>query len=231
VMRRYFDTYENVTPDFTGRAWLGQLGYTEHAFAGHTLERATAAVGWPALPAGTTQDLAFAKDGPGRMYYRVGITYAPKRTDLPPLDAGFVVRRSYAAADHPDDVTRGADGRWHVKLGARVLVTVEALDTTPRYDVALVDPLPAGFEAINTHLAVAERAATGATTRGWDHVNMRDDRAEAFAHELREGSHVFAYSVRATTPGVFVAAPAKAEEMYEPETFGRSAGSVVVVEE
>ncbi len=223
AMRRYFDTYEKVTPDFTGKAWLGQIGYTEHAFAGHTLERATAQVGWPTLPAGSTQDLAFAKDGPGRMYYRVGITYAPKRTDLPALDAGFIVRRSYTAADHPSDVGRGSDGRWHVKLGARVLVTVEALVTTPRYDVAVVDPLPAGFEAINTALAVAERAVPGATTAGWDHVNMRDERAEAFAGELREGSHVFAYSVRATTPGVFVAAPAKAEEMYEPETFGRSA--------
>jgi uncharacterized protein YfaS (alpha-2-macroglobulin family) len=59
---------------------------------------------------------------------------------------------------------------------------------------------------------------------------MRDERAEAFARQLPAGSHVFAYSVRATTPGVFVAAPTKAEEMYEPETFGRSAETVVVVE-
>ena len=44
------------------------------------------------------------------------------------------------------------------------------------------------------------------------------------------GTHVLAYTARATTPGTFVAAPAKAEEMYAPETFGRSAATVVVVE-
>ena len=38
-------------------------------------------------------------------------------------------------------------------------------------------------------------------------------------------------AVRASTPGVFITAPAKAEEMYSPETFGRSAGEVVEVVE
>jgi uncharacterized protein YfaS (alpha-2-macroglobulin family) len=40
----------------------------------------------------------------------------------------------------------------------------------------------------------------------------------------------FSYTARATTPGRFVAAPTKAEEMYSPETFGRSTGMVVVIE-
>jgi alpha-2-macroglobulin len=35
---------------------------------------------------------------------------------------------------------------------------------------------------------------------------------------------------RATTPGTFVAPPAKAEEMYHPEVFGRSASDWVIVE-
>lgn len=39
------------------------------------------------------------------------------------------------------------------------------------------------------------------------------------------------YTVRATTPGVFLAAPAKAEEIYTPETFGRSSGEIVEVVE
>jgi len=35
---------------------------------------------------------------------------------------------------------------------------------------------------------------------------------------------------RATTPGTFVVPPAKAEEMYSPEVFGRSASDLVIVE-
>jgi hypothetical protein len=59
---------------------------------------------------------------------------------------------------------------------------------------------------------------------------MRDDRAEAFTTLLWEGSYTYTYLARATTPGTFVVPPAKAEEMYFPETFGRSGSDVVVVE-
>ena len=66
--------------------------------------------------------------------------------------------------------------------------------------------------------------------RAWDHVEMRDNRSEVFRMELESGSHRFSYTARATTPGTFLAAPAKAEEMYSPETFGRSTGATVVVQ-
>ena len=43
-----------------------------------------------------------------------------------------------------------------------------------------------------------------------------------FATRLSEGHHVFSYVVRATTAGTFQAAPARVEEMYEPEVSGRT---------
>jgi hypothetical protein len=46
---------------------------------------------------------------------------------------------------------------------------------------------------------------------------------------LRAGLERFSYTVRAKTPGTFVAAPAKAEEMYSRETFGRSTGQIHVI--
>jgi hypothetical protein len=165
------------------------------------------------------------------MYYRVGITYAPKDTHLPALDAGFVVRRTYSAVDAPADVSKLADGRWKIRLGAKVLVTVESSNTSLRSNVAMVDPLPAGFETVNEALATAERAVHGEGDERWDYTNLRDNRSEAFATSLREGSHRFSYTVRATTPGTFIAAPAKAEEMYNPETFGRSEGEIVEIAE
>ncbi|MCW5808843.1 MAG: hypothetical protein KIT31_41210, partial [Deltaproteobacteria bacterium] len=229
--RRYFDVFEKVTPSYTGKVWVGAAGYVEQAFAGRSGARAQAQLGWAALRPGTTHDLAIAREGAGRMYYRLGITYAPQRADLPALDAGFLVRRTYSAVEDPSDVTRAPDGTWRVKLGAKVLVTVEATATTARHGVAVVDPLPAGFEAIDERLAVAERVAKAARERQpWEHLSLRDNRSEAFAMDLPAGAHRLVYSVRATTPGTFRAAPAKAEEMYSPETFGRSAGEVVVVE-
>lgn len=230
AMRRYFDTYEKDTPSFTGKLWLGKDSYAEQEFLGRSTKRGIARADWASFPAGSTNDIALTKSGTGRMYYRVGITYAPRTKDLPALDAGFVVRRSYTAVDDPGDVQKLPDGRIKVKLGARVLVTVEALNTSRRHAVAFVDPLPAGFEAVNTSLANAERSAKGSNSSAWDFQNMRDNRAEAFEMFLAEGTHQLVYTARASTPGVFFAAPAKAEEMYSPETFGRSTGQTVVIE-
>ena len=50
-----------------------------------------------------------------------------------------------------------------------------------------------------------------------------------FATRLSEGEHVFSYIARATTAGIYRTAPAHAEEMYEPEVFGRTASTVIEV--
>ncbi len=110
-----------------------------------------------------------------------------------------------------------------------------------RHHVALVDPMPAGFEAINPELATTgdlppdpEAGTPGAPWRWWwgpwyQHDNLRDERAEAFASLLQAGVYEYTYLARATTPGEFVVPPPKAEEMYEPETFGRGATARVVI--
>lgn len=68
--------------------------------------------------------------------------------------------------------------------------------------------------------------------RWYDHENLRAQRAEAFASQLEPGVYTYKYTARATTPGDFVLPPAEAEEMYSPETYGRTAsGRVSVVDE
>jgi uncharacterized protein YfaS (alpha-2-macroglobulin family) len=63
----------------------------------------------------------------------------------------------------------------------------------------------------------------------YQHQNLRDQRAEAFTTYLWDGVYTYSYVARATTPGEFVVPPAKAEEMYSPEVFGRSASDRVVI--
>jgi alpha-2-macroglobulin len=46
---------------------------------------------------------------------------------------------------------------------------------------------------------------------------------------LPGGVYHYSYHARATTPGEFVVPPARVEEMYHPETFGRSASTRVHV--
>ena len=110
-----------------------------------------------------------------------------------------------------------------------------------RYHVALADPLPGGLEIVNPALAVSgspPRDPNSPDYRyGWwwwgtwfEHQNLRDERAEAFTSLLWDGVYQYSYIARATTPGRFVVPPAKAEEMYSPEVFGRSGSDIVFVE-
>ena len=186
------------------------------------------------------QDITVAKEGDGRLYYRLGLRYAPVNLDLEPLDMGFTVQRVYEPLDDPEDVTVDADGTWHIKAGARVRVKISLVANTRRYHVALVDPLPAGLEIVNPALAVSEDVPEDPSVmqdRWWwwwwpwyEHQNLRDERAEAFTTLLWEGVYSYSYVARATTPGEFVVPPAKAEEMYTPEVFGRSASDKVIIE-
>ncbi len=243
-LERYFKTYEAQTPDFVARIWLGEAYAGEHAYSGRTTERRETVVPMAylvdAIPAGSAQNLILSKEGAGRLYYRLGLRYAPTDLQQEPLDMGFVVQRVYEAVDDPGDVYQDAQGAWHIKAGARVRVRLTLVADNRRYHVALADPLPAGLEILNPALAVTgslpQDPQQSRSYHGWwwwswfEHQNLRDERAEAFTSLLWEGVYEYTYDARATTPGVFVAPPAKAEEMYSPEVFGRSASAVVIVE-
>jgi uncharacterized protein YfaS (alpha-2-macroglobulin family) len=250
ALNRYFNTFEAQTPDFVARIWLGDTYVGAHAYKGRTTERHETAIPMAYLSASLdaglatgdeVQDLILSKEGPGRLYYRLGLRYAPTDLALDPLDMGFVVQRSYEAVDDPDDVDQDEAGVWHIKAGARVRVRLTMVADNRRYHVALVDPLPAGLEIVNPALAVSADVPQDPNAPnyryGWwwwgtwyEHQNMRDERAEAFASLLWEGVYQYSYVARATTPGTFVVPPAKVEEMYSPEVFGRSSSDWVIVE-
>jgi uncharacterized protein YfaS (alpha-2-macroglobulin family) len=255
ALDRYFNTYEKTTPDFVARAWLGERYAGEQTFKGRTTERHHLEIPMQILAEGAgPADLVLDKEGPGRLYYRIGLQYAPSDLKLAPADRGFTVERAYEGVDDKADVRRDTDGTWRLRAGARVRVRLTMVASARRYHVALVDPLPAGLEALNPALAttgtlpaappdrVTVLGAPGLGgpgrpgmwwfwTRPWfDHQNLRDERVEAFASLLWEGVYSYSYLARATTPGAFVVPPSKAEEMYHPETFGRSGTDRVIVE-
>jgi len=213
-----------------------------------------------------TERIIVMKEGVGRLYYRLGLKYIPNNLRFNPADFGFSVQRFYEGVDNTTDVWReyfkkdvsdksAADlvvpskqeddaaekeerGIWHVKVGSRVRVVLKMTLRDTRFHIALVDKLPAGFEALNPSLLgqlgyVPERPKDAEIL--WDqswviHTNMRDERVEAFASYVPTGQRGFSYIARATTKGVFVVPPAKAEEMYSPELFGRTGTDIIIVE-
>jgi uncharacterized protein YfaS (alpha-2-macroglobulin family) len=246
ALDHYFNTYETQTPDFIARIWLGDTYAGSQEFRGRTTDRHETLIPMSYLlnqsqVEGETKNLILSKKGAGRLYYRMGMRYAPTSLKMEPLEMGFVVTRSYEAVDDPEEVYQAKDGTWHIKGGARVRVRLQMVADNRRYHVALTDPLPAGLEIVNPLLAVSGSIPQDPTSPGYsygwwwwgpwfEHQNLRDERAEAFTSMLWDGVYQYTYLARATTPGHFIVPPAKAEEMYSPEVFGRSGSDVVIVE-
>jgi alpha-2-macroglobulin len=252
ALDKYFNAFEKVTPDFVTRVWLGNAYAGEQTFKGRSVDSNLLNVPMSQLiEQNGAANLILDKQGAGRLYYRIGMKYAPKNLNLASADYGFTVLRKYEAVDDTGDVKQNADNSWTIKSGARVRVRLTMVASARRYHVALVDPLPAGLEILNPELAVTEAIPNdnGGITpvleygsqsygRGYynwrgtwfEHQNFRDERAEAFSSLLWEGVYNYTYVTRATTPGAFVVPPAKAEEMYHPETFGRTGTDFVKVE-
>ncbi|MEZ4637439.1 MAG: alpha-2-macroglobulin family protein [Caldilineaceae bacterium] len=244
----YFNRYEAQTPDFVARVWLGDQYAGSQEFRGRSTDTVNLDIPMQIVQDSREQaasdgtvPLILQKEGDGRLYYRLGMRYAPTDLSLDPADHGFTVLRTYEAVDDPADVRQDEDGTWHVKAGTRVRIRVTMVAPSRRYHVALIDPLPAGFEALNPALAVVgdipQSDPSTQNRYGWwwwgpwyEHQNLRDQRAEAFTSLLWDGVYEYTYVARATTPGEFIAPPAKAEEMYSPEVFGRSGTDRVVVE-
>ena len=241
ALQRYFARYEAQSPSFVARVWLGDTYAAEHAFQGRSIDRQHTLV--PMSDLAGDPDIVLQKEGTGRLYYRLGLRYAPSTLTLDARDEGFVVDRVYEGVNDPNDVSRDKDGVWHIKPGAMVRVRMTMVADTNHTNMALVDALPAGLEAVNPALAASPRPPPekqpdnlrdtrlpiwyGSTW--FDHENLRDDRVEAFSAYLYGGRTTTPMSPRATTLGEFVVPPARAEEIYAPEVFGRSASDRVIV--
>jgi len=144
------------------------------------------------------------------------------------IERGFEIQRAWF------DEATGAP-IVQAKLGqlVRVQLAVDASQDV-RY-LALEDPLPAGFEAVNTSLAIeagtAERARNDdwRWRNNWDHTALRDERVEAFADVAYAGRFQYSYLMRATTVGRYIVPPARVEAMYDPVRMGSTASSSIEV--
>jgi uncharacterized protein YfaS (alpha-2-macroglobulin family) len=242
----YYRVHEAEVPDFTAAVTFGSDKALTQTFKGRSATATTKSVPMQALlaggPAGATKDLTFTKTGTGRLFYTARLRYAVDAPRQQGLDSGFAITRVYEPTEAG---AKGATGpaSTSYKAGDLVRVTLTFDLTKERRYVAVVDPLPAGFEPVESWFATTARDLAGQNDEqnepsawwllwekgGFDHVEKLDDQVRLFATRLSEGHHEFSYIVRATTAGSYSAAPAHAEEMYEPEVFGRTATAAIDV--
>ncbi|CAF3824365.1 unnamed protein product [Rotaria sordida] len=254
ALDKYFHIKEKDTPDFVANIWLDNDYCGEHQYKGRTTNTYTINIPMKAILSSSSssnisnndKNLIMRKDGNGRLYYRIAMNYAPSSLQLNAVNYGFKIERTYTAIDDPSHVQKQSDGTWKFKLQEKIQVILIMTTTQRRYHIALVDYLPAGCEPLNTKLKGTLTGDTQSSvtrsnrnnycgcrpysTLGWtEHENLRDERAEAFRSLLWPGVYEWSYVMRATCAGTFITPPAKAEEMYSPENFGRCGTEKVII--
>jgi len=245
----YYRKYEATVPNFQAIVKLGDQELAREAFKGRSTESKAADIPIDKVAASVStaaaKPLTFTREGAGTLFYTARLRYASDALFQTGLDSGIKVERRYEPY-----VEKGAKpASTMYKAGDLVRVTLTFTLTKERRFLAVTDPLPAGLEPVESWFASTARDLAASQDRqrsddpgfsndeegdwgqwwrrgGFDHVERHDDRVLLFATRLSEGRHEFSYVARATTAGTFRTAPAHAEEMYEPEVFGRTATTV-----
>ena len=146
---------------------------------------------------------------------------------------GFSVSRAFLNVKSEEKDVEFEDGEYFVKKGKLIKVEITIESKYDRYNVAVVDRLPAGLEAENTalktHVPMPGEKEEEKKDSWFEHQNLLDQRVECFASKITAGTYKYVYFARATTPGVFNVPPAKAEEMYRPQVYGRSCSTRMTI--
>ncbi len=227
------------------QAELGQGSVTSQSLDQTTTLRATGAD----LRAGQSNPLTIRREGAGLLYYDAHLRLYTPADKAEPVARGIVIGRQYLLAD-PATLKPGVKAVDSFKIGDVAQVKLTVICDERRDYVAVEDPIPAGFEIIDSSLKTASAAAQGAQMEEvredgkdpselpwwerswwswWVDSQLLDHKAVFFATELPAGVYELTYMIRAQLAGNFLVAPARAEEMYFPEVFGRSAGGMVTV--
>ncbi len=172
----------------------------------------------------------------GRAHYTVLYSY-PVPIDAPGQLAAFRVIRTL---NDPSISDASATALATMDLPAAPSVTVapgrvfdigiRTIVDHPVDRLVIEDPLPAGFEAVDTSFRTTLKAIVPQSD-SWqiDATQIYKDRVVAYAQHLDPGVYDVHYLVRSVTPGTFRWPGARAYLRDAPEEFGRSASSVLVV--
>lgn len=150
---------------------------------------------------------------------------------------GFEIERKYY-----DLVTK--EEKKTFKTGDLIEVRLEIKLNNNQANVVVVDPLPAGFEVLDSAFQTTAKNLKTIDSEynnrrryyyhynygRFNHIEKYDDKVLLFANYLYSGTAKFGYIVKATSEGEFRLQGASVSCMYNEEVRGSSAGSIIKVE-
>lgn len=234
--------FEPGTPNLTLRATFGQDTIGQAQVQTYKAPAVDFRYALQPTDVGRKAALTLHRDGQGPVYYAARLFYAPTVEQTQPINAGLEVQREYS-------VERGRGwvllaNPMQLRLGELVKVDLFVSLPAARNFVVVDDPVPGGLEPVNRALATASKEdadkatvphaqgsywfqyrdwhAYGATRWSFYHKELRHAAVRFYSEYLPAGRYHLAYVAQAIAPGEFAAPPLRAEEMYNPETYGQS---------
>lgn len=241
AMNMYYKKYENVKPNFKAEFIYQGKTLLEETFTARTQPSLTKKYTLDEFMnerlsnSNTRSALANIKrNGDGRLYYGVRLTYAPRELAVN-RDMGIKVERRYETKDgRVLDLTKDK-----FKQGEEYVVVVKVTAPYERHFVVVDTPIAAGMRILNASFATESSEVKNLTGNagkptwwwgGFNHTENYNDKVLLFADMLSDGEHEYRYVVRAVTPGEYLLPATKAEEMYNTEVFGYDGQHKVVIE-
>jgi uncharacterized protein YfaS (alpha-2-macroglobulin family) len=237
----YSQNYESEKVAATIVAQFNQRPLGKAAFASVREESQSLTAALTEEDVGKKSLLQLVKEGTGRIYYAARLHYADRAAALGSLNAGMDMQRVYSVkrGDSWVAVTKNAE----IKRGDLIRVDLYLKIPAARNFVVVNDPLPGGIETVNRDLATAstQDAETGEdiSAQGWQgfdagrwsfyHRELRHDSVRFYADWLDAGNYHLSYVAQAIADGAFNAPPAKAEEMYDADIYGRSSAAAFTI--
>ncbi|MGO9932513.1 MAG: alpha-2-macroglobulin family protein [Steroidobacteraceae bacterium] len=249
ALTEYAGLYEKETPALQAGATLDGVAIGSAKF--NEFRNPPALLSRPngAADAGRKATLHIARQGTGRLYYATRFAYSLTDQAAKETNAGIEVHREYSAQ---------RDGRWvllasplAVKRGELVRVDVYLSLAAARHFVVVDDPVPGGLEPVNRELATASTVDADATEfqaaggslwfkySDWSeygvalwcfyHRELTHEAARFYADYLPAGHYHLSYGAQAMADGQFSASPTIAEEMYDPDVYGKGLPAQVTV--
>ncbi len=243
--------YENEKTNLVFKAAMdnkpiGQAKFTDARNPAVTVSRPNMAE-----DAGRKTAVNISKTGTGRLYYATRMTYALPLELSQPANAGIEVHREYSVERNGKLELLASP--FEIKRGELVRVDLYLSVPAARNFVVVDDPVPGGLEPVNRDLATtsevdarkADFVAAGGSiwfkyndwidfdTSRWSfyHQELRNDSARFYADYLPPGNYHLSYAAQAIATGSFSTLPTTAQEMYDPDVYGKTEGFKLKVSE
>lgn len=218
----------------------------------NSVKDAPAAFSTPLATAGQSGSgtVKIDKEGAGRLYYSVKMRYALKDEKAAAVNSGMDIRREYHV--RRNDKWELLTSPMKLQTGDLVRVDLYLSLPAPRYLVVVDDPVPGGLEPVNRDLATSSQRDANAAksdyaggslwyqfsdwhnygidTWSFYHKELRHHAAIFYSDYLPVGNYHLSYTAQAIAAGEFSVMGTKAEEMYDPEVYGRAAAAKLIVE-